>query len=212
MKIPDIKQNPLAYVLEQGLVKEGTWLEFGVFKGRTINLIASHSKSTVYGFDSFNGLPDEWDIDDSIKISCGHYSYEDFALENNLSSKLPDVADNVQLVKGLFSETLPKFITNQSITLVHIDCDLYKSTKDIFQHISSNIAHGCILVFDELVNYPNYKKHELLAFEEWIAESNADYEFIGMEGSFEESPKKVHDKREQKVALRIIHNPQYLHG
>jgi hypothetical protein len=42
--------------------KEGLALEFGVWSGRTINLIADRvgPSRTVHGFDSFEGLPEDW--------------------------------------------------------------------------------------------------------------------------------------------------------
>src|SRR5262245_26000335 len=40
---------------------QGLYLEFGVWRGRTINLIAKRVfYETVHGFDSFEGLPEEW--------------------------------------------------------------------------------------------------------------------------------------------------------
>jgi hypothetical protein len=39
---------------------EGLFLEFGVASGRTINHIAKTRSGPVYGFDSFEGLPEDW--------------------------------------------------------------------------------------------------------------------------------------------------------
>ena len=36
------------------------YCEFGVYKGETINFIASKIPHTVHGFDSFEGLPEVW--------------------------------------------------------------------------------------------------------------------------------------------------------
>ena len=44
-----------AISIERGLV-----LEFGVFSGKSINHIASRTNLQVYGFDSFEGLPEAW--------------------------------------------------------------------------------------------------------------------------------------------------------
>ena len=45
----------------------GTWMEFGVFRGDTINAAADYRKAycetdppPVYGFDTFQGLPETW--------------------------------------------------------------------------------------------------------------------------------------------------------
>ncbi len=41
----------LDYALEKISVKNGLWLEFGVYQGNTINYIAGKTNSLVYGFD-----------------------------------------------------------------------------------------------------------------------------------------------------------------
>src|ERR1041384_844953 len=45
--------------------------EFGVFKGATINHIASLTTKTVFGFDSFEGLPEDWR---ATGIKKGHFA------------------------------------------------------------------------------------------------------------------------------------------
>lgn len=36
------------------------FLEFGVHNGSSINFFAKHYQKTIYGFDSFDGLPESW--------------------------------------------------------------------------------------------------------------------------------------------------------
>ena len=38
---------------------EGEWFEFGVYSGKTLEFLTT-LKDKVYGFDSFEGLPEEW--------------------------------------------------------------------------------------------------------------------------------------------------------
>tara|TARA_R110002073_G_scaffold191088_1_gene349759 strand:+ start:234 stop:617 length:384 start_codon:yes stop_codon:yes gene_type:complete len=38
----------------------GLFLEFGVASGASINFIAANTDTTVHGFDSFQGLPEDW--------------------------------------------------------------------------------------------------------------------------------------------------------
>jgi hypothetical protein len=62
-KIPNIHTYPLNYVFEDLKLqhKPNTlWLEFGVGCGNTINYISSFTKENVYGFDSFEGIPETW--------------------------------------------------------------------------------------------------------------------------------------------------------
>ena len=61
--IPNVNTYPLTYVFEHMKLKHKPntlWLEFGVASGRTINYISTFTNDTVYGFDSFEGLPEKW--------------------------------------------------------------------------------------------------------------------------------------------------------
>jgi hypothetical protein len=175
--IPDIKMYPLTYVFEHMKLKhkpDTLWLEFGVASGKTINYISKFTKDKVYGFDSFEGLPEKW-----------RDGYNKGAFTRN--GNLPEVNNNVELIKGWFNETLPDFIknNNKKVSFIHMDADLYSSTKCIFDVLKSYIDTDCVIVFDELVNYPGFDGDmgELKAFYEFITENKVDYKWIGMNGS-----------------------------
>lgn len=54
---------------------DGLWMEFGVFRGRSIQRISSLTQNTVWGFDSFDGLHEHWDDDNPkgvYKIGRAH--------------------------------------------------------------------------------------------------------------------------------------------
>lgn len=149
------------------LVKiKGLFLEFGVWTGGTINHIASRVE-IIYGFDSFEGLPEDW--------------REGFPKGYFRTSKLPDVKRNVALIKGWFNETLHVFLAEheEPIAFIHIDCDLYSSTKTIFNVLGDRIKKGCILVFDEYFNYPGWRLGEYKAFQEFCQEKRLKFRFIG---------------------------------
>jgi hypothetical protein len=193
--IPNIKTYPLEYVFEKIGLKHKSdtlWLEFGVATGKTINYISKFTNKTVYGFDSFEGLPEKW-----------RNGYNKGAFSNN--GKLPKVNDNVVLIKGWIDKTLPKFIKkyNNKISFIHIDVDLYSSTKCILNILKDYIDKECIIVFDELVNYDGFdgSKGELKAFYEFITENNVNYEWIGMNGT----PTGMLGYEHENVAL-IIHS------
>jgi len=60
----------------------------------------------------------------------------------------------------------------------HIDCDLYSSTKTVFDWLKPRIRAGTI-VFDEYFNYPNWHQHEFKAFKEFVEECHVKYEYLG---------------------------------
>jgi cytidyltransferase-like protein len=149
-------------------VKDGLILEFGVYQGRTINYIAlKFPNNTIYGFDSFEGLPEEW----NDKNPKGIYT---------LNGNLPKVEKNVELIKGWFNETLPSFINDHKspISLLHVDCDIYSSTACVLESLKDQIVDGTVVIFDEIWKYPNYKEHEIKAFAEFLLKYNFKYECI----------------------------------
>jgi len=137
---------------------EGLVIECGVFHGRTINLLARWlPTAAVHGFDSFQGLPDDWNPAEP----AGSYS---------TGGQQPDVAGNVTLHDGWFDESLPNFAQNidAPISLLHVDCDLYSSTKSILDHLGPHLDSGTLIVFDEYTGYPGWHRHEYRAFKEFL--------------------------------------------
>ena len=169
----------LNFALEKVSI-DGVFLEFGVYSGSSINHIASKTKSKVIGFDSFEGLPERW-RDGFLKGAFNVHS-------------TPKVAPNASLIKGWFFETLPEFSSNnkESLAFVHIDCDLYSSTKEIFHYLGSQIKVGTIIVFDEYFNYPGWRDGEFKAFKEFLNQYSFSYEYI------------TYNKLNEQVAVRII--------
>ena len=93
----------------------------------------------------------------------------------------PSCRANAKLHVGLFEDTLPKFVADVpgQAAFVHIDCDIYSSTKTVFDHLADRISSGCVIVFDEYFNYPNWQQHEYKAFQEFVARRGIQYEYIG---------------------------------
>jgi hypothetical protein len=196
--IPNLEKNPLHYVFEDLNYTQKTdtmWLEFGVWSGSTINYISKFTPNDiVYGFDSFDGLPEDW------RENCGKGTFD-------MGGGFPSTNENVQLIKGWFTETVDNFIKekNKPISFIHFDADLYSSTKYVMDCVKNYLDEDCIFVFDELVNYPGYDagRGELRAWYEFINENEVDYEWIGMSGAVDmELPPDTMGKYE-KVAVRI---------
>jgi hypothetical protein len=144
---------------------EGLFIELGVCTGKTINFIAAlnpHKK--IHGFDSFEGLPEDWVRADKV-IPVGTFGFKNPTI-------LPPVLHNVELHRGWFSDTLLTFSKecdpNQPIAFLHIDSDIYSSAVTAFEIFGDRIQVGTILVFDELYNYPGYENHEFKAFQEFL--------------------------------------------
>jgi hypothetical protein len=158
----------LAAAIRGTAIVNGMILEFGVFSGKTINHLAGLTTQTVHGFDSFEGLPEDW----RPNFRKGYFRRED----------LPEVRDNVKLHVGWFDKTLPPFVIEHPgpVGFLHVDCDLYSSTKTIFHCLADRIVPGTVIVFDEYFNYVGWRNHEYKAFREFIAYAGLRYKYIGV--------------------------------
>lgn len=150
------------------------WIEFGVASGSTINYISKFTPFTVYGFDTFTGLPEFW----RPGFEAGTF---------NMQGHLPAVNSIVHLNAGLIQDTLPVFLQEHSqkrIRFMHIDVDLYSASKSILELTKFMLTPDCIVVFDELVNYAGFEGEtgELRAWHEFVTENDVNYTFLGVKG------------------------------
>jgi len=145
-----------------------TFLEFGVFEGESIEQWATlnaHPECRFIGFDSFEGLPEDWRSDRPKGM---------FSVNGNA----PQIADpRVSFVKGWFAQTIPAFISqfgSQHQLVLHLDADLYSSTMLALVYLSPWIRPGTLLVFDEFCD----RNHEFKAFRDWQAITKHAYRVI----------------------------------
>lgn len=149
--------------------KDGLILEFGVAGGNSIRKIATRAAPRpVNGFDSFEGLPEDW---------AGHLEQKGAFTQK---SKLPEVPENVSLHVGWFDKTLPGFLEqhDEKAALIHIDCDLYGGTKYILDTLSDRLQRGTVIMFDEYFNYPSWRHHEYKAWQEYVTAHDVKYTYI----------------------------------
>jgi hypothetical protein len=161
-RLGDHPHDVLCHVL--GLKPAGLAVEFGVYKGTTLRMIAD--VMPVVGFDSFEGLPEDWRPD----FPAGRFA-----------CAVPDVP-GARLVVGRFEDTLPAWArqTIPQVGLVHIDCDLYSSTATVLQHLEAVLRlDRPFVVFDEYHGYPGCEQHEAKAWAEFEARTGVQYDVIG---------------------------------
>lgn len=145
---------------------DGLVLEFGVRFGNSIHMLASLAGQDVHGFDSFEGLPDEWHHEPK-----GSYTTK---------GVIPQVPDNVHLHAGWFDTTLPKFLAEHDglVRFINIDCDIYTSTNTVLSLLAPRITVGTVIVFDEYVGNEHWREDEFKAFQEAVTQQGWQYEYI----------------------------------
>jgi predicted O-methyltransferase YrrM len=162
-------------------LKSGLWLECGTATGTTAEAISGvmPKDAMLYTFDSFEGLSESWGAH-----RAGSFAQDPPKLDS----------DRVEVVVGWFADTLPKFIQEhkEDIAFLHVDCDLYGSTKTVLDVFGDKIVPGTIIAFDEIVGHPLMADHEYRAFMEFVKHSGKNYEYV------------AHIERGNQAACRII--------
>jgi O-methyltransferase len=134
--------------------KEILYLEFGVASGSSFFWWMkknSNAGSLFRGFDTFEGLPEDWG-----GYKKGAMSFEEAELNDGRG----------EFIKGIFQQSLHPFIESNRDLLknkakvIHLDADLFSSTIFVLSQLYPYLKKGDIIFFDEF----NVANHEFLAF------------------------------------------------
>lgn len=158
--------------------QEFTYIEFGVYKGASINVLSKYVKK-IYAFDSFEGLKEDM-LGNTEAIGTF-----------NLNKQIPNLNKNVVPVVGWIQDTLDNFLEkeNPKINFIHIDVDTYETSKFILKKVKKFLVPNATILFDELYNFPGWDVGEYKALSEEFNEN--DYKF------------KVFSIQDQKVVVTI---------
>ncbi len=138
------------------------YLEFGVYRGESMRYWSRalrHPEAQLHGFDSFEGLPEDW----------GRYYKGKF----DVGGKVPDIDDpRVRFYKGWFERVLPDYIVPAHDRLViNMDADLYSSTIYVLRFMRPFIKPGSFIFFDNM----SQTEHEPRAFDDFMRESGLKF-------------------------------------
>ena len=153
----------------------GLFCEFGVYEGGSLRFIADMvgSHGTVYGFDSFQGLP-------ASSPGTERGDWPQGAFRHAPPSDLPP---NVRIYPGWFTETLPKFVAEVPgwASFLHCDADLYDSTVTVLTEMAPKIVRGTVLLFDEFLWWPGWaERGEARAWAEFVERTGTQFRCIGL--------------------------------
>ena len=144
--------------------------EFGVYHGLSLRRLAKDVNSPIHGFDSFEGIPEDWKPGEPK----GSYS---------TGGRIPEMPSHVTLHRGWFQDTLPGFVATQQepLRFVHVDCDLYSSTHTVLEALRPLLQVGTVLLFDEYLGFAGYEQHEFRAWQEFVQRHGIRYEYVAFE-------------------------------
>ena len=161
---------------------QGHWCEFGVRAGRSLKwLIKEYPTQIIHAFDSWQGLPEEWDHGTGTVA--------------DMSCDPPTVPDHIQLHKGWFKDTLPAWKQNHRgpIAFLHMDADIYSSTKEVLTSLNDQIVPNTIITFDEFCNFrlsgkmSKWQEHEFKALVEWLDECKREIKPLNRNWAYQAS-------------------------
>lgn len=155
--------------------KKINYLEFGVASGSSFRWWVNFNKnpeSHFAGFDTFEGLPEDW----------GTYK------KGEMDYGMPKIEDTrAELVKGLFQDTLHPFLNKKtdllfkdSVSIIHLDADLFTATIFVLTQLYKYLKKGDIIFFDEL-SVPN---HEYQAFKIFVDSFGVKLKPLGAVNNF----------------------------
>ena len=160
------------------------YLEFGVFKGRSMRWWLEHVRhpdARFVGFDSFHGLPEDWGA----------------VLQGDLDArgKIPDIQDSrCSFEVGLFQDTLLGFMSRVPLDrrkVIHMDADLYSSTLYVLSTLAPRLRAGDVFIFDELGGLRT-SVHEFRAVDDFLTAFPIKYQILGVTRLY------------RQVAMRIL--------
>jgi len=150
------------------------YLEFGVFQGDSMRQwtgLNKHKDSRFFGFDSFEGLPEDW----RAGQGRGHF---------DVRGAIPRIDDQrVKFVKGWFESTIPLFVRDFSTKnrlVLHIDSDLYCSAMLALVHFAPFMSKGTLLIFDEFYD----RENEFKALMDWQRIYKRSFRIIAEMGNY----------------------------
>jgi asparagine synthase (glutamine-hydrolysing) len=170
----------------------GDVMEFGVALGGSAILLAQAAGEgrRFFGLDVFAMIPPPTSEKDDAKskdryqiIAAGqatgfgddpYYGYRDDLYEH-VSAQLarfgtPVDGRRINLVKGLFEETLPTLDVGR-IAFAHIDCDWYDPVRYCLHETARRLAPGGVIVIDDYNDYAGCRA----AVDEFLAQ-NGDFD------------------------------------
>jgi len=167
-----VRRDLIAMIASMIRDDEVLYLEFGVHKGAAIRQwseLLKNKATRLHGFDSFEGLPEQWDDHSGRFLPRGYFSTQ---------GAIPFIPDSrVRFFKGWFQNTLPKYEFIESpVLVIFLDADLYSSTSFVLKTLKDKIKIGTIVYFDEFWD----RYHEMKAFDEFLNETGMQFELLAV--------------------------------
>jgi O-methyltransferase len=166
---------------------DGAFMECGVYMGGSMMAVAitllklQVNNRKLYLFDTFEGMPRPETVDvnfqgrpaldyfltQRIDDASSRWANAPLEVVREAMSQTGYPADNIHFVKGLVEDTVPASAP-ESIALLRLDTDWYKSTKHELDHLYPRVSSGGAVIIDDYGELMGAKK----AVDEYFEEQN----------------------------------------
>ena len=171
--VSKIKELKRTMVRKERLVNLNYWcrklqnsgaafVECGVAQGGCLSLMSHWGQNvSVFGFDSFQGMPDLTAEDEGsgtnwIGFNCSRYGVQ--AVSDTFELLGVDVA-NTSLVEGYFEDTLESNVEKIGpISVLRLDNDWYRSTKYCLETLYDSVIPGGVIIVDDYGTFLGCRK------------------------------------------------------
>jgi hypothetical protein len=189
---PVLKQYPNAHFLEFGVHEAKDICRISEFvREKELKSKLKRGSVRIHGFDSFEGLPEDWDNgqrseDGNLLYHAGKFDLGKVVpalsgVRDELKLMHPEI-ENVELHQGWFEDTVPAFFDRHSapVAFVHADADLYGSTMTFLEEMCRRqlLVKGTVITFDEFSNFENWKEGEYLAWTQIVERYHLKFRYI----------------------------------
>jgi hypothetical protein len=146
--------------------RHGLWLEFGVFKGYSINYLARRTDGRVFGFDSFHGLQEDGK-------GVGH-TRGTFDLVGRLPREIQRIV-GARLVQRHLTKLFGR--KPRSFVSVALDCDTYEATAGVLGLIIERLTPKTVIIMDDYHGFWGYRNGQFRAWTEFVAAHGFVYRY-----------------------------------
>lgn len=173
---------------------DGDVVECGVFGGLSLAVLAKAAtfdpkgmRRRIVGFDTFDGLPPSqerharWVAGDCARTHSWHpLAGPGERVSADLTRRLFRACGLSEplLYEGPFDRTMTPAIreAHPAIALMHLDCDLYESTRDALDAAAPALQDGTLLLFDDWFHFRAHPR---------MGEARAFHEFLERHGEWQ---------------------------
>lgn len=151
--------SSLNEIVDKARLVDGIFVECGSYFGTTAKILCKAAEKKLYLFDSWEGLPEPSEYDNLDFYKKGSWNCSLDEARNNLN-----IYKNVIFMKGWFPDRFEE-IKDEKISLLHLDCSLYESTKKALYYFWEQMSPGGYII----CNYHDgYSKGPQKAFEDFF--------------------------------------------